>query len=292
MPSYSTRGFVLKKTKLGETDLILTILAENGSQIRAVAKGARKPNSAMAPRLELFSIVDLLLHQGRSLDVISEVRLIEPNIACRSSAERAAAAAAVCEFLEIVTREAELEPRLYPMACEALRRLGVVRQEGLDLMLAAALLKFAAQIGYLPALGECALCGTPLTESPIYFWSFTDGGSLCEQCASYGRPAEIGEAGEWQGAGQSAISGYETLGVTTETLGAITLISGALLSWLRLSLGSRFIDIEKSLNDETDALRQLGSSLLSIAQEWIQAHLGITLKSLKSLALLRDFSPE
>ncbi|MEG2982380.1 MAG: recombination protein O N-terminal domain-containing protein [Raoultibacter sp.] len=37
--TYTARVIVLQKTKLGETDLILTLLAEDGAQIRAVAKG-------------------------------------------------------------------------------------------------------------------------------------------------------------------------------------------------------------------------------------------------------------
>ena len=38
-----TRALVLDTTKLGEQDLILTLLGETGVQLRAVAKGARKP---------------------------------------------------------------------------------------------------------------------------------------------------------------------------------------------------------------------------------------------------------
>ena len=59
--TYRTRAIVLDRTKLGETDLILTLLAEDGSQRRAVAKGARKPGGRLAARVELFSECDLLL---------------------------------------------------------------------------------------------------------------------------------------------------------------------------------------------------------------------------------------
>ena len=44
------RVVVLRKTKLGESDLILTLLSSDGSQIRAVAKGARKPKSPFSTR--------------------------------------------------------------------------------------------------------------------------------------------------------------------------------------------------------------------------------------------------
>ena len=80
-PTYTARVIVVRKTKLGESDLILTLLAEDGSQLRAVAKGARKPKSSFASRLELFSVADVLCAKGRSLDVVSEARLVEGNAA-------------------------------------------------------------------------------------------------------------------------------------------------------------------------------------------------------------------
>ena len=40
MPSYPLRALVLRKTKLGETDLILTLLAADGRQVREVHAGS------------------------------------------------------------------------------------------------------------------------------------------------------------------------------------------------------------------------------------------------------------
>ncbi len=64
--TYRTKALVLDKTKLKETDLILTLVDERGRQIRAVAKGARKPGGRLAARCELFCTVDLLIARGRS----------------------------------------------------------------------------------------------------------------------------------------------------------------------------------------------------------------------------------
>ena len=52
--TYRTKVLVLDKTKFKETDLILTMLDERGRQVRAVAKGARKPGGRLAARCELF----------------------------------------------------------------------------------------------------------------------------------------------------------------------------------------------------------------------------------------------
>ena len=77
--SYSVRALVLRRTKLGESDVICTLLSCDGSQIRAVAKGARKPSSSFASRLEVYSVCDLLLCQGKTLDIVKEARLLEGN---------------------------------------------------------------------------------------------------------------------------------------------------------------------------------------------------------------------
>ena len=49
------KALVLDRTKLGEQDLILTCLTDTGEELRAVAKGARKPGGRLAARTELFS---------------------------------------------------------------------------------------------------------------------------------------------------------------------------------------------------------------------------------------------
>src|SRR5699024_7709807 len=46
--------------------------------IRAVAKGVRRTKSRFGSRLEPFMLVDLQCHVGRSLDIVTQVELIEP----------------------------------------------------------------------------------------------------------------------------------------------------------------------------------------------------------------------
>ena len=263
MPSYSAQGLVLKKTKLSESDLIVTLLSADGLQIRAVAKGARKPGAQMASRLELCSVVDLLLHKGRSLDVVSEARLVEPNTASRAMPERMAAAEALCEFLEVVTRDSDPEPRLYPMACEALRCIGAVPTEGLELVLAAAFFKFTGQIGYLLSLHECALCGALINgadEEGHYVWSALNGGLMCISCSK----------------GQESPEGSLS-------------ISPSMLGWLRVCMEARFKDIENSVREKPELASLLGDDVLAFSEEWMHVHLGIHIKSVR---FLRDFLSE
>ena len=120
MATYPTRALVLRKTKLGETDTILTLLASDGHQVRAVAKGLRKPGGRFGARLEPFAVVDLLLHTGRSLDIVTEVQTVATHALLREDFDRSAAASVVVDVLDKISVEGQPEPQLFALSTTAL----------------------------------------------------------------------------------------------------------------------------------------------------------------------------
>ena len=129
--SYSVRALVLRRTKLGESDVICTLLSCDGSQIRAVAKGARKPSSSFASRLEVYSVCDLLLCQGKTLDIVKEARLLEGNEHLRRDYALMEAASPMVEILDKTTQVGLEDERLFPMTCVALKALKAANLETL-----------------------------------------------------------------------------------------------------------------------------------------------------------------
>ncbi|MCD8200094.1 MAG: DNA repair protein RecO, partial [Coriobacteriaceae bacterium] len=180
--AYKTSAVVLKKTKLGETDLILTMLSKDGRQIRAVAKGARRPGSKFGARLEPFSVVDLVLYPGKSLDTISDVRCVQTNEACREDLEHSSAASVVAEFLEKTTRDAQAEGRIYDLTLAAFTAIGEADGEDAYVLALAFLVKATAMMGLRPAIHQCAICGEPV-DAAVNF-DIVSGGALCEDCAA------------------------------------------------------------------------------------------------------------
>jgi DNA repair protein RecO (recombination protein O) len=73
---YRDDGVVLRTQKLGEADRIITLLTRQNGRVRAVAKGVRRTKSRFGARLEPFTHVDVLIHPGRSLDVITQAEVI------------------------------------------------------------------------------------------------------------------------------------------------------------------------------------------------------------------------
>ena len=158
--TYHARALVLDRTKLGETDLILTLLAQDGRQLRCVAKGARKPGGRLAARVELFCECDFLVARGRSLDVVSEAGLVDAHARLRGDLARVSAASAVCEVARLTCYEDAPDPFLHAICARALRACEeATDQAHLDLAAAAYALKVCAHAGWRPVLAACCACG-------------------------------------------------------------------------------------------------------------------------------------
>ncbi len=60
-----TNAYVLRRTNYGEADRILNLITPLG-KISAIAKGVRKEKSKLAGSVEMFSLIDMNIHQGKS----------------------------------------------------------------------------------------------------------------------------------------------------------------------------------------------------------------------------------
>ena len=233
------RAIVLGRTKLAEQDLILTLLADTGEQVRAVAKGARKPGGRLASRSELFGEVDLLVAEGRSLGIVSEATIVNAHEGLRGSLERVSAASAMAEVARLTCYEDVTDHFLYPILSRALTACEqAADQAHLDLAVAAYALKVLSHAGWRPELTSCISCGDPA----VSHFSVAAGGLLCSSCAK-------------------------------DVEGALEL-SSTEVSWLRALISLTFDQLlEVEISPETAAL------LLSLAHSWCAVHLDARLRA-------------
>lgn len=248
--TYSARVLVLRKTKLNESDLICTFLAEDGSQVRAVAKGARKPTSSFASRLELFSIDDVLFAKGRNLDIVKEARLVEGFDPLRTSLEHTACASSCVEFLDRVSQLGLQSPMLFALAQAAFVHMGASDSPKAIQQTAAFLLKALSYAGVRPSLAHCVSCGADMDAllndaTATMHVSYQEGGVLCEACHP----------------------GYDTVPVPAP-----------MLSWAHSLLHATFDQIDAFPVDD-----DVSFALLLFCQTWARTHFSINLKSLNFL---------
>lgn len=175
------QGIVLRSYPFGEADRVVVLLSPTRGKIRTVAKGIRKTKSRFGGRLEPFTHVDLVLYEGRNLDTITQVSVIEhfPNM--RLDLDAVVAAGTMVEAADAVAQEDQSALRLFLLLQRGLRALEAGKK-GSDLI-TSFLLKLADVVGVAPALSNCASCGR---HEHLDRFSFSGGGVLCDRCGSEG----------------------------------------------------------------------------------------------------------
>jgi len=183
MRLYRDRAVVLRQHKLGEADRIVTLLTREHGLVRAVAKGVRRTRSKFGAKLEPFSHIDVQLHPGRNLDIVTQVVALDAFATdIVSDYGRYTTACAILETAERLAGEERAPlPALQQLTVGALRAVADSTRPR-ELVLDAYLLRAMGVAGWAPALTECARCATP---GPHRAFHVAAGGSVCLHC----RPA-------------------------------------------------------------------------------------------------------
>ncbi len=174
-------GIVLRGYPFGDADRVVVILSPNHGKLRTVAKGVRKTKSRFGGRLEPFTHVELGLYEGRNLDTITSVSVIEAFPRLRDDLDRVVKGGTMLEAADAIAVEGEGSHRMFLLLQRGLRALNAGNDHP-DLV-ASFLLKAAEVVGVAPSLRQCASCGAPGQHARF---SFPAGGALCSSCGEVG----------------------------------------------------------------------------------------------------------
>lgn len=181
---YRTEAIVLRRRDFGEADRLLTLYTPERGKLSALAKGARKPTSRKAGHVELYIRAQLLLAQGRDLDIVTQAETVDAYRPLREDLLRTTYASYCVELLDKFTVDALENRPLYDLLAAALGWLCAAR----DLQLTTRYyeLQLLGLVGYQPELFRCAARGEAI-QAEDQFFSAPDGGVLCPACGP-GRP--------------------------------------------------------------------------------------------------------
>jgi DNA repair protein RecO (recombination protein O) len=184
--SYKTEAVVLRSFRLGEADRVLHVYTLDRGRVGAVAKGVRKTKSRFGARLEPFSHVELMLHQGSGeLHTVTGASLIDPHRAAREDRYRQSVALVGAEAMLRLFVEQEQNERAFEAVTRFLSAVDALAtgQRGrasLDPLALAFQLKLLWLSGYLPHLEACVECGA--TEELVGYLP-SAGGAVCAACS-------------------------------------------------------------------------------------------------------------
>jgi len=173
---YRVSAIVLKRRDQGEADRLLTVLTRDRGKLTLLAKGVRRQASRKAGHIEPFTLVDLLVAKGKSLDLVTQAETSEAHRALREDLWRSTWAYYVAELADAFTVEDDPQALLFELVAETLDRLN--RGDDPALSVRYYELHLLGLVGYQPQLFRCVACDA-LLEPEVNFLSIQRGGALC-----------------------------------------------------------------------------------------------------------------
>lgn len=183
---YRSSGIILKTQKLGEADRILKILTPEKGLVSAIAKGARRTNSSFAAKTQALNHCDFLLAEGKSLDIVSEVSIVNNFLFGCADLLTINLAFFMAEITEKVSIDSDSSGVFFELLDIYQRHLKSITgresefKTNQQLLLSVEFLWcLICELGYKPDLSTCAL--TRKTRSPKQIPQYFDlnSGSIC-----------------------------------------------------------------------------------------------------------------
>jgi len=100
---YKTQGIVIRKRDLSEADRLLTIYTKDFGKILVKAKAVKKSQAKLKGHLELFLYSDLMLAEGRGLDIVTGAETIDNFSSIHNQLPSLAGAYCLSEIIDRLT---------------------------------------------------------------------------------------------------------------------------------------------------------------------------------------------
>lgn len=184
--TFSSDAIVLKITKTGESDRLLTLLTRDRGIIKAFAKAADRPKNKLHMATNLFCYGRFTFYESVKSTKVEECDLNETFFNLQSDIGKLALAQ---YFNELMIEAAPVETEANDYLRLLLNSLYFLANDKKNPRVLKALfeLRLASLSGYMPSLVACAECGEFETE-PMYFNHYT-GELYCCVCKGNGTNA-------------------------------------------------------------------------------------------------------
>lgn len=176
---YKTEAIVLGEARLGEADRLVTLYTLGRGKLRVVARGALRPRSRLAGHLQPLSHCQLMLAEGKGMDVVAGCQLVNPFLPLRQDLVRQAWGFYLMELMDAFCPEGVESAALFHLLRDTLEQLCQPgERERVLRHFEVRLLDYA---GFRPELHRCLGCGQAL-EPVTNYLSPSAGGLLCPRC--------------------------------------------------------------------------------------------------------------
>ncbi len=184
MQLHNTAAIVLRNSKIGDADRVVTFFTLAEGKISAVAKGAGKPRSKFGGSLQPLTLVQLIFlsKENTPLGRVSSVDILHSFQELRENWEKTTAALYAVELVERFSGEGEKNPALFTLFSTLLHHLEVADSARLGTLLRIFEIRLLSVAGYAPLLDRCVRCNRSVEAAKSYSFSPARGGWFCHLC--------------------------------------------------------------------------------------------------------------
>ena len=210
MKKLSTKGIIIRRIEYGEADLIITFITQKYGKISAIAKSAKKSIKRFGPILELFSELEIILHQGQGSRplILEEASVVKAFNHIRSNYISTAYACYWSEIIYSWFEERHDQSSLYYLLKNVLQLLndhlsGYIYDQmsdkmsdkmsghipgksyySPDILSILFQMRFLVESGFSPNLNKCDTCKTKLDDINNFRIQFDPkkGSIICSKC--------------------------------------------------------------------------------------------------------------
>lgn len=178
MASMKVNGIILSENNLGDFDKMLTMLTPGLGKISCVAKGARRPKSALLAGTQIFCFGEYLMYKGTNTYHINSVEPIEVFYNLRTDLDKLKYAVHINKIVQDVTTENQNCYNILQLLLNTLYTIAET-DKNMDLVLGIFKLRLLCILGFTPNIKECTNCKE---KEKIGYFSLKDNGFKCEAC--------------------------------------------------------------------------------------------------------------
>lgn len=179
MTNMKINGIILSENNMGDFDKMLTMLTPGVGKISCVAKGARRPKSALLAGTQIFCFGEYLVYKGSNTYHINSVEPIEIFYNIRTDLEKLKYAVHINKIIQDVTHENQNCYNILQLLLNTLYTISETDKD-LDFVISVFKLRLLSIMGFTPNVNKCVNCGK---KENIKGFSIKDNGIKCEACS-------------------------------------------------------------------------------------------------------------
>ena len=177
-----SRALILNSIRWQESSKIVSLYSREWGKIKVIARGALRNKSPFSGKLEALNLVDVIVStkSSRSLQILTEVDLVESFNQLRLQLERFPYALAILEIINQVFDDEHPNDVFFDFTVNMINNIASVEKP--EIVFCYFLLKLSSFLGFKPNFDQCKSCASKNFAGNVYF-SIEQGAVYCADCA-------------------------------------------------------------------------------------------------------------